>query len=301
MDQILFEQWITVDRCDIETILKSAKQFVNYFCGKMSKLIKHDFIKKEQFRFLKTTKDNLKEGEFLVICDFAENYSFVMQDEVQSHHWNAKQATIHPFMIYYRDNLQEKHFSFLIISDDLHHDSVAVNLYITKMIEFLTNEKHKTVKKIYFMSDGAASQYKNKKNFASLCQHKAKHGIDVEWHFFATSHGKGPCDAIGGTIKRMAARASLARESEHPIKTAKELYDWANIRAVEALTKLSFCFVTSSEYTQAKLDLNNLYNSSQTVQGTQQFHAFIPVSNNKVEAKRYSTSEENGEIFTVIK
>ena len=58
-------------------------------------------------------------------------------------------------------------------------------------------------------------------------QFKNKYNIEAEWHFFATSHGKGPCGAIGGILKRMATRASLAKEREHPIKDAKELYEWA--------------------------------------------------------------------------
>ena len=70
------------------------------------------------------------------------------------------------------------------------------------MIEFLQVEHIFLIKKLYFISDGAASQYENRKNFASLCQLKNKYKIEGEWHFFATSHGKGPCDAIGGTLKR---------------------------------------------------------------------------------------------------
>lgn len=263
-------------------------------------MIPHDYIKNEQSSFFKTTKNNLKEGEFLVICDFSENYSFVLQDEVQSHHWNVKQTTIHPFVIYYRDDLLFKLFSFIVISDELRHDSVAVNLFISKMIAFLTNSQNRTVKKIYFMSDGAASQYKNRKKFASLCQYKTRYGIEVEWHFFATSHGKGPCDAIGGTIKRMATRASLAKESEHPIKTVRELFEWAKSREEGELTKLSFELATTEEYEQANVDLDNLYSRAKSIQGTQKFHAFIPVSIDKIEAKRFSTSTENGRVFKIL-
>jgi hypothetical protein len=38
-----------------------------------------------------------------VICnlpDFAENYSFVLQDEAEGFHWNNAQATIRLFVIY---------------------------------------------------------------------------------------------------------------------------------------------------------------------------------------------------------
>ena len=46
----------------------------------------------------------------------------------------------------------------------------------------------------------------------NLCYHKEDFGIPAEWHFFATSHGKGPCDGVGGTVKHEAAKASL----QHP-------------------------------------------------------------------------------------
>jgi hypothetical protein len=34
--------------------------------------------------------------------------------------------------------------------------------------------------------------------------------MDAEWHFFETSHGKGACDVIGGTLlKMLATKAGL--------------------------------------------------------------------------------------------
>jgi hypothetical protein len=38
----------------------------------------------------------------VVLCDFAENYSFDLQDGAQGFHWNTAQATIHPFVIYFK-------------------------------------------------------------------------------------------------------------------------------------------------------------------------------------------------------
>ena len=68
-----------------------------------------------------------------------------------------------------------------------------------------------SVKKVYYFSDGAAAQYKNCKNFITLCHHVVDFGIPAEWHFFTTSHGKSACDGVGGTVKRLAAKASLQR------------------------------------------------------------------------------------------
>ena len=38
----------------------------------------------------------------MVIGDFAQKYSLVIQDAVQGFHWNNDQATIHPFVVYYK-------------------------------------------------------------------------------------------------------------------------------------------------------------------------------------------------------
>jgi len=44
-------------------------------------------------------------------------------------------------------------------------------------------------------------------------------GIKAEWHFSATAHGKGACNGLGGSVKRLAARASLQRISDNQILT----------------------------------------------------------------------------------
>jgi hypothetical protein len=72
-------------------------------------------------------------------------------------------------------------------------------LFQSKLCSFLSG-KLKDLTKTYCFSDGAASQYKNWKNFINVCYHKNGFGTDAEWHFFATSFGKGARDGIGGTI-----------------------------------------------------------------------------------------------------
>ena len=41
----------------------------------------------------------------------------------------------------------------------------------------------------------------------NLCLHKQDFGLHAEWIFFATSHSKSPCDRIGGSVKRHAAKS----------------------------------------------------------------------------------------------
>ena len=155
----------------------------------------------------------------------SENYSFVLQDAAQGFHWNNSQATIHPFVVYYLDMGKQSHLSYVVISDCLHHDTVAVYLFQKSLLDFL--KKKFSIHKVFYYSDGAAPQYKNRKNFINLCHHEADFGVPAEWHFSATSHGKGACDGVGGTVKRLAARASLQRPYDQQIMTPRQLFDWS--------------------------------------------------------------------------
>ena len=47
-------------------------------------------------------------------------------------------------------------------------------------------------------------------------------------HFSATSHGKGACDGVGGTVKRLASRASLQRPYDQQIMTPHQMFEWAS-------------------------------------------------------------------------
>ena len=48
ISEIRFEQWVTTDRCDIDTLVKQPDDFVLYMVSKLEKLIPHDFIKTQQ-------------------------------------------------------------------------------------------------------------------------------------------------------------------------------------------------------------------------------------------------------------
>jgi hypothetical protein len=62
----------------------------------------------------------------VVLCNFTENYSFVLQDEAQRFHWNNAQATIHQFIIYFKksDGLNTEHENLVMISDCLKRDTI---------------------------------------------------------------------------------------------------------------------------------------------------------------------------------
>ena len=170
VDNVTYKQWVSVDRSNLETFSMPADEFVEAFCVKLQLLRPHSFIAKEQSAFYKKCKDSLVHGEVLVTVDFSENYAFVLQDAAQGYHWNNSQATIHPIVAYFKDGEKVCHLSCVFISDCLNHDTIAVYLYQKAFIALLRKVLpiQCQPRKITYFSDGAASQYKNRKNFINL-------------------------------------------------------------------------------------------------------------------------------------
>ena len=75
-------------------------EFIDLVVRSYDELRKHHYIMKSQSAYLRELKDSLGTHTAVVLLDFAENYSFLVQDAVQGHHWDNSQATIHPFVIY---------------------------------------------------------------------------------------------------------------------------------------------------------------------------------------------------------
>ena len=222
-------------------------------------------------------------GEIIVLADFSENFAFVLQDAAQGFHWNNAQATIHPFVVYYResDSSELRHLNFVVISNCMNHDTVAVHLFQRKLISFLKHALAFFPLKIIHFSDGAASQYKNLKNFINLCSHQADFGISAEWHFLATSHGKGACDGLGGTVKRLATKPSLQRPYKDQIMTLFHLYEWASSN----ILCVFFDYSSVEEYKNKKKNLERRFENCQTIPGTRRLHCFIPQSQDTLLAK----------------
>ena len=286
IDYVSYKQWVSVDRSTLETFSKPADDFVEFFFEKLKLLIPHSFVATQQASFFNECKSTLQSGELLVQADFSENYAFVLQDAVQGFHWNNSQATVHPFVIYYQQAGEEHHISYVIISDCMHHDTVAVYLFQKNLISFLKQELHTAPKKIIYFSDGAASQYKNRKNFVNLCNHEADFGVKAEWHFSATSHGKGACDGVGGTVKRLASRASLQRPYDQQIITPRQLFEWAS----NNIQGIVFQYCSCVEYEEVKDLLEARFQTSRTIPGTRKLHSFVPMSQESMQVRSFSAA-----------
>lgn len=290
IETITIKQWVSKPRTTLETQIQNASDFVDELCDKAACLQRHAFIAKQQSQYLKTLKSSLNEGQFIVICYLAENYAFVVQEAVPGFHWNNNQATIYPVVIYFRQNGDLMHRSLVIISDCLKHDAVAVYTFSRIINDFIKSISQHPLR-IFYFSDGVPQQYNNFKNFAKLYYHEDDFGVPAEWHFFETAHGKGPCNDIGGTIKRLASRASSQLGVTRQIITPAELFEWAALPTNFSAAQVRFS--TATDYSDSKNMLDGRFEKIFPHKKSQKQHAFIPGTDGTITSKLYSTDDKH--------
>ena len=108
-------------------------------------------------------------------------------------------------MVYYREaesaELLVKSIAF--ISDEGSHDSYAVNAILDKLLP-IVKQCVPDLKQAFYWTDSPTSQFRNKTIFHIISEHKEEYNYIASLNYSDTGHGKGPCDGVGGTVKRLA-------------------------------------------------------------------------------------------------
>ena len=93
--------------CTMIPLNRTIEEFVDEVCKQVELLCEHHHIKNSQATYLEHCKSTLPEDNVFFLLDFAENYSFIIQDVFQGCHWNNSQGTLHSVIIYekYQENL----------------------------------------------------------------------------------------------------------------------------------------------------------------------------------------------------
>ena len=76
------------------------------------------------------------------------------------------------------------------------------------------------------MTDGPSSELKNKYMVQLLRIFSHKFHKAFAWKYFATSHGRGPVDGIGGNAKSLVCKKVMSKGNDNLVQSAK---DFANL------------------------------------------------------------------------
>jgi hypothetical protein len=131
---ISYKQWISTDRNSLIDQQQDRDDFIDSFVQDILNLTLHHYLAKAQSSFLQVLKERILTSEAIILMDFSENYSVVIQDAIQSSYWSKTQVTLHPFVIYYKTETGLESKSVSIISDSLNHSVSAVHCFIETML-----------------------------------------------------------------------------------------------------------------------------------------------------------------------
>ena len=176
------------------------------------------YVKRQQANKTESLKNGADGTKILLQVDFSEYATLQDQGEIQSAHWCHKQATLFTAHAWIKNGTNE---SIIIVSDDSNHTKSSVHAYMMSILHYL-KEKYENIQEIDVFSDGASSQFKQRFLFSNLYNWETKFKIKMRWHFFATSHGKGVVDGLGGTVKRTVWR--FVRSGRGQAASAEEFY-----------------------------------------------------------------------------
>ncbi|KAL3880396.1 hypothetical protein ACJMK2_032640 [Sinanodonta woodiana] len=245
----------------IVSVEKSKADFVALLRSELTEFRKHIHRVKEQY-------DQSR-----------QNYTCGFEEDIQSAYFDNNDVTLHPVVIYTKDKEDEvyntiqykiKHKSQVVVSDELSHTSstvFAIMKHVVKKVKAVLQN----VEMVHYMTDSPTSQYRNKHIFSIVAHHDTLFpGMKASWLYFEAGHGKGPCDGVGGTAKRLADIAMI----------------FSNGGKTQENSALKYIFVPKSKSTEDhtiqyntkvlfKVELSNLVGKQ--VKGTIQVHAVIPL------------------------
>ena len=139
-----------------------------------SNFITHSFYTHKQRYYIALIKEISSSATFAVAqLDFAQNFSFVIQREVQSVYYSRQQAAI--LRVYIK--VGEEHRDMVFISDYLTHDTRFVYCAKNSVVDFLRKEYHNVIK-VNYVSDGASAHFKSK------CSTLQTHGLEKYFPFY---------------------------------------------------------------------------------------------------------------------
>ncbi|KAK6189819.1 hypothetical protein SNE40_001807 [Patella caerulea] len=197
--------------------------------------------------------------------DFAENYTCRSVDEIQSAYWHQTAITLHPAVAYFKLDGSLQHRSFVVISNELAHNTSTVWSILDILVPQL-KQIDANLEYIHYWTDSPSSQYRNKHIFQVIANHVELFNVAARWNYFEAGHGKGPCDGLGGATKRFADEA--IKMGAAVIQDAADFFTWASTSTMREVTFLWL----ERDACQQKLEVTSCL-KIKPIKGTMKYHA----------------------------
>ena len=196
-----YQQWQSIDnRVDKLTIKGTVGECFKELKYQLESFLLHTYIKRKQSTTFKALIKKCDGKNIVLQVDFSENAAIATQREIQAAHRNHCQVTLFTAHAWIKHDSVS--CSMVMVSDELSHTKPSVYIFMQHIFSHIKT-LDPLVEQIHIFSDGASSQFKQKFLFSNLHGWENEHDVKIKWNFFATSHGKGEVDGIGGTINKL--------------------------------------------------------------------------------------------------
>lgn len=263
-DTVRYQQWQNKEKVEKVDIIGTVNDAFMELKRQLKEFLIHTYVKRKQAAYMTSLISKCSEENVVLQVDFSENATIASQNETQSAHWSHGQATLFTAHAWIKDRSE----SFVLVSDDLNHTKYSVYVFMEYIMKYL-KQIIPSMKAVSVFTDGAGSQFKQKYLFSNLHYWEQDHDVTITWNFFATSHGKGVVDGLGGTVKRSVWRQ--IRSGQTHITTAEQ---YAKI-AGDRNPNIHVQFVAKSKVDEVKLFLDARWEGVRAVPQTHKMHCFI--------------------------
>ena len=154
-----------------------------------------------------------------------------------------------------------------VVCDELGHNT-ATKFAIMKKL--LSEMKMVTpdLRHIHYYTDSPTLQYRNKSIFYIVSRQKSLFDVSASWNYFEAGHRKGPCDGVGGLVKRMADKA--VKQQKVVIEDAQDFFSCTQQHM--CTSSMSFIFVSQEDCKAAQQEIDG-FGELKAMPGTMKIHA----------------------------
>lgn len=281
--KIVWKQWIDIEKRPKQVEHSgTVKDVICEIKKQLPTFRVHCYVKNVQSEEFESRKINNDPKSGVLQIDFAENFSLISQDEIQSAHWSHQQVTLFTACVWTGTATT----SYTIVSDDLSHEKLSIKVFLYKLVEDIL-KRFPSLEKLSIFSDGPSSQFKNKYTASLLCSLQNDFKIDFDWLFFATSHGKGSVDAIGGAIKHRVW--IKIRSRKRIISNPFEFYKCAK----EEIKGTHIFFQSQEDIQLHAQEMENKWADIKSIPEIRQCHYFMPYDSMSILVARTAKSLMN--------
>ena len=190
----------------------SVSQYLDLLLTSLSTFRPHCQRVEDIYGELRKLKENLHPNNLIIQIDYAENYAVKYMEEPTEIYFNNKQITVLPMVVYYRTEVggELKHLSFAGVTDVTSHTAPTTFTFLGQLLRQM-KEQFPHVNFVHFVSDSPSSQFRNRTMAHIVAFSEELLDLKTSWTWLEVGHGKGPCDGVGGSLKKATDNAVKGR------------------------------------------------------------------------------------------